>query len=472
MYTKRNQRRQFLKLASGLLAAPLGSMASFAQAQTSGQAPIRFITIIDHYGVPTTGRQNTWISSNTGDYDLEDNDLGSVLQPLRDYRENMIVMSGIDSNSLSSTGGQRTHHHFVAHLLGASTASGSNNARNADARLTHPSLDVRIGNSIHENASRPFPHLFFTDYAQRGEPTYSFDNSGTLIRSMVDPSEAVENLLSGATGGQVDPALQAELLARQDVLDSVGERVRALRTEFNGNTNFQERLDAYDESVGALATQLEITQTASCTIPSDFDSLGDGGRNSPGNERGEMLRVIGQLFSCDMVSSVTYGFGGELIDNHNYQFLNGDDNDVQNLLGDNLHRASHRDDADARRVHELVRTFQSEQTALLLDRLSNTTDVDGSPMIDNTVVYLPTCMSHNTHQRDDYALAMIAGRNTNLITGRHYELGNDTNNDLLVTIAQGCNVPITDHGGYRANGNRENSLNNGPISKMLKNTLG
>lgn len=471
MYTKRDQRRQFLKLASGLLAAPLGTMASFANAQSSGQAPIRFITIVDHYGVPTTDRQNTWIRSDSGDYDLEDDDLGRVLQPLSAYRENMIVMSGIDSNSLSDTGGQRSHAQFDAHLLGASTTSGTNNGREADARLTHPSLDVRIGNSIHENASRPFPHLFFTDYAARGDPTYSFDNSGTMIRSLVDPTEAVENLLNNASGGQVDPAIQAEVMARQDLLDKVGERVRMLRSDLN-NASAVERLDAYDQSVGELATQLELAQTQTCSVPDEFDDLGDGGRNTPGDERGEMLQVIGQLFACDMVSSVLYAFGGEAIDNHRYPFLDGDDNDVQDLLGTNLHAASHRDDAAARRVHELVRTFQSEQTALLLDRLSNTTDVDGNPMIDNTVMYLPTCMSHNTHQRDDYALAMIAGRNTNLITGRHYDLGNDTNNDLLVTVAQGCNVPITDHGGYRANGNRENSLNNGPIGKMLKNTLG
>lgn len=47
-----------------------------------------------------------------------------------------------------------------------------------------------------------------------------------------------------------------------------------------------------------------------------------------------------------------------------------------------------------------------------------------------------------------------------------------TNNDLMVTLAQGVNVPITNHGGFRDNGNRVNSLNNGPITKMLKSTLG
>lgn len=472
MYTKRNQRRQFLKLASGLLAAPLGSISSFATAQTSSQSPLRFISIVDHYGIPTSTRSDIWVRSSSGDYDLEADDLGTILQPLSAYRENMVLMSSSNLESMIQTGAQRSHAQFSTHTLTGSAPAGENRGRRPDANIPHASVDVRIGEHLNTGSLRAFPHLLFADYPSNDNPTYSFDTTGTVIRSQSDPSAAVDALF-GSTNVASDPVAQTTLLARQNILDQVGDRVQALRSQLSDNASIQERLEAYDDSVDALATQLELVQTQTCDVPNDFDDFGDGGRNSPAGERDEMLRLIGQLFVCDMVSSVTYCFGGELINQHNYGFLDGGgDNDVQDLLGRNYHAPSHRNDDAANRVQELVRIHQAELTANLLDTLSNTIDVDGNPMIDNTVVYLPTAMAHNTHAPNNYALAAIAGRNTNLITGRHYDMGDETNNDILVTLAQGCNVPITEQGGYRENGNRVNSLNNGPIERMLKTTLG
>ena len=474
MYTKRNQRRQFLKIASGLLATPLGSIGSFANAQTISSSPLRFLTIIDHFGVPTATRRDTWISSQTGDYALENNHLGSILQPLRAYRENMLVVSNMNLDSLTRTRTPGTHHGFVAHTLGASEPV---NERSAAARIPHESVDVTIGNYLHEKSNgRIYPHTFFTDYASRGDPTYCYDTSGVLIRSIDGAANGVSTLFGSAVPTTVaNPAADTFSLAQQSVLQSVSARVQALKSSF-GNASSQEKLEAYEDSVNSLAEQLESQASAAgreCTMPNGFNNLSGARKNSPESDRGDILKVIGQLFSCDMVSSATYAFGGELHNQHSHSFIDGrGDRAVDSLLGKNMHAASHQEDNTSNRTHEYIRIHQSELIAELLEQLSTTIDIDGSPMIDNTVLYLTSSMAHNTHQSNDYALAIIAGKNTNLIGGYHYDIGGRSNNDLLVTLAQGVNVPITDHGGYEDNGSRVNALNTGPIEKMLKTTLG
>lgn len=477
MFTKRRNRREFMKMASGLIAAPLGSLSTFAHGETSNPSPLRFLTIIDHFGISLDGRDETWISSTSGDYALTDDNLGTILQPLKAYRDNMLIVSGINLDSSLRTTEITNHGMFVHHTLGASTPLDEFDYKTPTARILHESVDVTIGNYLNNSNmqnNRAYPHLFFTDYAQTREPTYCYDTSGILIRSHSGARDAVSRLFGSIESDNIDPVMEAQVLAQKSVLDKVSSRVQTLRNEFS-NTNYREKLNAYSDSVDSLATQLDLIQSQSCNVPDNFSQLSGASRDLPEAARGDILKVIGQLFTCDMASSVTYAFGGELMNRLKHGFLDsGGDSDVEFFLTEHLHKASHRKDEIGAKVHESVRIHQSEIIAELVDQLSNTMDVDGNTVMDNTVIYLPSCMARNTHERTEYATAILAGKNTNLQGGFHYDCSSDdhTNNDLLVTLAQGVNVPITEHGGYRPNGNRVAELNNGPISKLLKTTLG
>lgn len=471
MYTKKSTRRQFLKVASGLMAAPLGSQAMFANSQAITQKPLRFLTIIDHYGVPLATRKRTWVPSTAGDYALKDSDLGTILQPLSAYRENMLVLSNTHLESQRRGRGVTTHHEFVPHTLGASCTLEGSSQRAASARLLHESIDVAIGNYLNANvaSNRVYPHLFFTDYAARTTPTYCFDTSGVMIRSLAGAISGVETIFGSATSIDtgVDPVFRAQLLARKDLLGQVSARVKLLKSQFN-DVGYHEKLEVYNTSVNELATQLELQQSQTCSAPTE--TLTSDVNNFA--FRNQILSLVGKLFSCDMASSITYAFGGELQNSLRHRFLSSDNGDTQRLLNLGFHGASHNVDDAGDETHELVRIHQSKLVADLLDTLATTLDVDGRPILDNTVVYMPTTMARNTHQNTDYALLVLAGKNTNLKGGYHYDLGDLTNNDILVTIAQGLNIPMTSFGGYDVNGNLVNSLNNGPISKMLHTTLG
>ena len=137
-------------------------------------------------------------------------------------------------------------------------------------------------------------------------------------------------------------------------------------------------------------------------------------------------------------------------------------------MAKNFHSPSHRNDDVANKYHELVRAYESQQLAILLDRLSTTIDSDGSTVLDNTVIFFTSQMANNTHKTVDYPLVIIAGKNSNLQGGFHYNCSNNTNNDLYTTLAQGMTMPDDNFGGHNRAGSYVADLNNGPISKMLK----
>jgi len=103
-----------------------------------------------------------------------------------------------------------------------------------------------------------------------------------------------------------------------------------------------------------------------------------------------------------------------------------------------------------------------------IDRLAATPDVDGSSVFDNTVISYNSMYSTNVHSRNNYANFYIAGKNTGLRGGRHYDLRGESNNDVWLTLAAGLGQPIGRHGGVRSNGQVVAGLNNGPIEAMLK----
>ena len=252
---------------------------------------------------------------------------------------------------------------------------------------------------------------------------------------------------------------------QSDLLGLVSTQVQSLKTQLN-NTNFDIKLDAYKSSVEELSEHLELKVEAQCDVGSEIISLKDSA-SSEG-----VFKLIGQIFTCDNATSITFALGGENINQLSHGFLDSQgDSELQSLLNKNLHAASHRADDVANKAHELVRIHQAEMIADLMDTLDSTIDIDGNTVLDNTLIFWTSAMSNNTHQIEDFPHILLAGKNTNLNGGYHYNCTGSTNNDLLTTVAQGMHVPLTEFGGFDANKVKMPTVNNGPISKLLKTVL-
>lgn len=408
-----------------------------------------------------------WIDSEVGDYALQPDHLGTVLQPLAEFYENMIVPSGIPVSSLRETGTAATHGGVTMNALTGSRMIGSRTRPGPTGVHVHESIDFKVGTYLSEEyglpSQRVYPHLFLTDYAEAGDATFCADASGNQIRSIAGLENVVNTLFGGLTVDSSQPSVEARLA----VLEKIQPRLASLRPQLI-NANASTVMDAYRDSITALRDELAVRAGRSCEPPSVDTGIAE--RDPLSCAR--MHEVIYHAFACDMASSLTYAIGGEQINQMRHGSLPGvgqEDADVQAQLTPNHHAHSHVETAAAYRAQEFVRIWHMQQLAGLLGQLKATPDVDGtSTLFDNTAVFILSAMSDNVHGAAEIPYLMIAGDNTNLKTGFHYDCAGRTNNDLMTTLAQGLHVPITEFGAHNQDQGKVAGLNNGPIGKLLK----
>jgi len=461
------KRRQLLGAAAGSLALPFLGMQK-ARSQ-EGRPPLRFISLFDSYGLPLHRRGINWVRSEVGDYRLTPADLGTTLQPLAAYTDNMLIPTGIPTSSLREAKDTGDHNSVCHALCGSRVISGGSRARpGPNAYQSHPSLDYVIGHHLSGDygldSPRVYPHLFFTNRSQLDNVTYCYDGNGQQIRAIAGSPAIVETAFAEAGDSGDASLLQASVNSKRAMLGLARERVTNIRPQLI-NANASTVLDAYHASLEDFAKELDTRGARICSAP---DAVGVAGE---AEDTPFIMDAIRHIVSCDLASSITYAVGGEWDNNLRYKNHLYDasvhDPEIGDLMASSFHGASHRTDEVADAVHEIVRTNMAEEIARLLDALRETTDVDGvSSVFDNTVLYLGSNMSHNVHSQDNLPNAIIAGKNARLRGGYHYDCSGRTNNDLLTTLARGLALEIDEFGGYSQDTKLEN-LNNGPIESML-----
>ncbi len=75
-------------------------------------------------------------------------------------------------------------------------------------------------------------------------------------------------------------------------------------------------------------------------------------------------------------------------------------------------------------------------------------------------------------QDQPYYHFLLAGENTNVRRGMHFDCGGVSDNDLWATVGQSVGLPMTEFGGYTNLNYNPGDLIQGPITKALLTTLG
>lgn len=473
MSNSQNSRRDFIKMMSAAAVAPLLTMPG-AKAFAQSKAPLRMLTLIDTYGIPLETRNTSWVNVTTGDYALSEANLGSILKPLAAYIDNLLVISNIELSSRASARDSKTHHYLTPHTLAGSGAM-TRESGEALFTLQHASVDVHIGQYLSSaqyglTSPRVYDHLYFSDYAEPTETTFCYSQDGIQKRSIAGALNIRNSLFTDTTSINFGLSQRQNKL-KIDALSLIKGRVTGVNNIVN-NSNKEDMLNYYQESLDNLSREIDLKDENIYPVPTELLTDVVNGGKSDASHIGTMFKNIYHAFAYDLASSITYSFGGEKINQLRYSYLydaeEHNDEALLALISKNFHAPSHQTDEVASKCHELVRIHQSQELAILIDRLSATIDTDGSTLLDNTVIYFTSQMSNNTHSTEDYALFVIAGKNTRLQGGYHYDLSTSTNNDLLTTLTQSVGMTNDNFGGHNSSGVYDSSLQNGAISKMLK----
>lgn len=375
--------------------------------------------------------------------------LGRILAPLAPYREQLLVLGGVNM-ALADAGFGSHHTRGVGGLLtGRPILQGSFESAGP------PTAGWASGISIDQHIARslapptPFRSLELgvqvVDAEVRGRLSYS--GASQPLPPIESPYAAFDRIFAGATStppGAVDPALERLRRNRQTVLGLVREELAAARGVVG--TEDRLKLDAHLESIQDIERRLVAPP-------------GVGSRDCEPPELGQLLDVaaavnlpaVGKLqidiavsaLACDLTRVATV------------QFTHAESDQTFPFLGiDGAHHVmSHAGDSDAAAQENLtkINVWYAEQLAYLLGKLASYPEGEGS-LLDNTVVlWCNEVGKGNNHSHRDLPFLLAGSCGGHFATGRFVDYMSNgqagrPHNDLLVSLANAMGVADTTFG--------------------------
>jgi uncharacterized protein DUF1552 len=420
-------RRAFLRGTGAALALPVLDAMTPAFATASAR-PVRMAFI----EVPNGIMMDKFTPATEG----PDFALTPILEPLAEFRDRMLVLSGLDQGQAK----------------GLSFEVGGDHPRTCTAWLTSThckmtsGADLRAGISVDQIAAREFGKytqlaslevgLESAEVVGACESAYgcayyntiSWRNDTTPLPMENRPRAIFERLFgdSGATDAKTRAALRAE---DRSVLDFVSENVRRLRGKLGGPD--RGKIDQYLEAVRDVERRIQLAakqgdqdvpQQSPVGIPpvfSDYYKL--------------MADLMVLAWQTDMTRVCTFQVGHEM-SGRAYPEVG---------FSDAHHSVTHHQ-GDQEKIEKVIKIniFHAKMLAYYLGQLRNTADGDGSLLDHSLILYGGAISDGNLHLFTNLPLLLFGDGGGAVKGGRHvrYKRGTPMAN-LLLTMLDKANVP-------------------------------
>ena len=425
IFKKSVPRRTFLQGAGASLALPVLDAMTAALAAESAR-PIRMAFI----EVPNGIMMDKWTPATEG----ADFALTPILQPLAQFRDRMLVLSGLDQNQSKAL----------------ATEVGGDHPRACTAWLTgtHAKMtsgaDLRAGISVDQVAAREFGKytqlaslevgLESAEVVGACESAYgcayyntiSWRNETTPLPMENRPRAIFERLFGDGGGAKAR-------LAYRSVLDAVTDDVKRLRVRLGAAD--RGKIDQYLEAVRDVERRIQLAEAQG-----DRELPRLGGPIGVPPIFSDYYRLMADLlvlaWQTDMTRVCTFQIGHEM-SGRAYPELG---------FGDAHHAVTHHQ-GDPGKIAKVVQIniFHAKMLAYYLDKLRSTPDGDGSLLDHALILYGGALSDGNLHLYTDLPLLLVAGSVARIKGGRHirYPRGTPMGN-LLLTMLDKASVPYVD----------------------------
>jgi hypothetical protein len=423
-------RRTFLRGAGAVLALPfLDAMTPALAASTARPIRMAFIE------VPNGIMMDKWTPSAVG----ADFTLTPILEPLKEFKDRMLVISGLDQNqskALKTDVGGDHPRACTAWLTGT------------HARMTS-GADLRAGISVDQVAAKEFgKHTQLASleiglesaevvgacesaYSCAYYNTISWRNETTPLPMENRPRAVFERLFgdSGTTDAAARQALREE---DRSILDAVSEDVTRLRGEVGRSD--RRKIDQYLEAVRDVERRIQLANgQAGGEVP---DVTGPVGIPFVFSEYYKLMADLMVLaWQTDMTRVCTFQIGHEM-SGRAYPEVG---------FGDAHHSVTHHQ-GDREKIAKVIQIniFHARMLSYYLERLRATHDGDGSLLDHAMVLYGGALSDGNLHLYTNLPLLLFAGGVTGIRKGHvRYPSGTPMNN-LLLTMLDKAGVPHVD----------------------------
>jgi len=446
-------RRTVLRGAGALVGLPLlDAMRSTASALTTpdpltrGGAdeapPVRMVCLF----WPNGCNPNTWTPNGQG----KDYELSPILQPLARHKNDLLVLTEL-SNQGTFTGDG----HYVKDAAWL-TGTTIHRTTGADLNSGGISIDQLAAKKI--GVLTPIPSLELgvepvttgvdtnVGYTRLYGSHISWSSPTTPVAREINPKLAFDRLFrsnSSGRGGNDDLS----------VLDLVADDTKALRKQVGQHD--QRKLDEYLDSIRAV--EKRITYEASDRraqyrddpeARKDIEALGgrvDTYRHDPGRFRQRsmnhsehvslMLDILLLSLRTDSTRIATFMFGNS-VSNKNFSFVDG-------VKGGHHELSHHENSPEKMEQYQRITTWHIEQCALLLDKMKNIREGEGTLLDHSMVLFGSALRDGNRHDPHNLPTVLAGRAGGTLAPGRHITYKKDTPLcNLYVSILDKVGAPV------------------------------
>lgn len=433
----RLNRRTFLRGAGAAIGLPL--LEAMIPRGTRGAAlaselevPRRHL----YYFVPNGMHMPAWTPAEVG----ADFGLPLILEPMAPYRDDMLVLSNVSNRAgIDDVAGD--HARGTAATLTARTAGRSESLLSLGI-----SVDQVAANAVGHHT--PWPSLQLgldtgsplgqcdSGYSCAYSNNISWADADTPLPKITSPYVLFERLFGGDTDGLDDGALARRRVYRGSVLDLVMEDAASLQAELGSSD--RHKLDEY--------------LTAVREVESRIDSVGDaaacGGELEipPGSVLGDptlhaqlMNELMVMAMRCDQTRILSFmlGNGGSP---RFFAFLG--------VLGLHHEISHHQNREENFRMLETIDRWEMEQFAHLIGLMKDSTEPDGSSLLDHSLVCLTSEIGDGNRHNHDHIPTLLVGRGGGQVSpGRHVYFDEEQPiATLYVTMLQNLGLEVEEFG--------------------------
>jgi hypothetical protein len=419
-------RRTFLKGAGASLALPFLDAMVPAFASTAGQSPLR----LGYVYLPVGRIMDNWIPAQTGN----DYELTPTLAPLAPYRDDMLVLSGLDIKAADLRPGER----------------GGTHARPCAAYLTgvHP-YDNSVGISVDQYVARKLGSqtqlaslqlgLDPAEWAGGNEVDYdgfyrstlSWSTATTPLPTQDNPRKVFERLF-GDTDTVDTKAIRQRIEEQSSVLDSVTSRANRLMKKVNNNDRY--KIEEYLDAVRDIERGIQVAETKTADEASDLaDFNRPAGIPARYDEHAKLIFDLMFLaYQTDMTRVVAFMMGHEGT-NRNYLELGAQDGH---------HSLSHhKGNKPAIEMLKKLDLYQSNLLAYFLGKMKSTMEGDTS-LLDNSVIIAGSALSDgNLHIHNDIPTLVLGSGQGRVRGGRHVRYNSEPFSNLHLAVMDIFDTP-------------------------------
>jgi hypothetical protein len=423
-------RRTILRGLGATLALPLleAMVPPFAR---HGKASARPVHRFQAFYVPNGMAMEYWSPKGEGSAF----ELSPILEPLAPYRDQMLVLSGI----------QASWNYIHAGASGSFLTGTTRGGRNEVEIVADVSMDQLLARHFGSETQVASLELALDAPANAGACTGNLSCVYTHTLSWRSPTQplpmeynprAVFERLFGDSGSTERSTREARMRQHKSILDSVTEKLADLKRDLGPRD--QVKVDEYAEAVRDVERRIQrAEEQRDVELPAIEQPQGV----PPVFEDHLALMLDLQLlaFQSDLTRVITFMIGKEQSARPYPQIG----------VPEAHHPLSHHNDVPALIAHmSKINRYHTELFSKYLAKLRATPDGDGSLLDHMTLLYGSGISNSTRHSGQNLPLLLVGGGSGRLEGGRHLAYADKPSMaNLLVTLMDKLDVPVDKLGG-------------------------